>query len=202
MELFKKVLRLLLSAVFVVLKVTRVFYSVNILTKQEIDLKNHNEKQEYINYLENKTKHLIEVRFKVIKKLGYSSIYILIGSILFAIFSIIPSNIILWAFMFMTLILATAVNDFMILGQITNTFKVISGETDQKRQNRNYSNSNRPTRPVNMTYIYLNNITNLKDLKKEYRKLSKQFHPDTPTGDEEKFKVLNNEYQELKKKYE
>lgn len=44
---------------------------------------------------------------------------------------------------------------------------------------------------------YFANITTLEELKKQYRKLALQYHPDKPTGDTEIFKAINKEYHEL-----
>ena len=45
---------------------------------------------------------------------------------------------------------------------------------------------------------YFNNVKNLQELKKQYRSLAMELHPDRG-GDEEQFKALVNEYEELLK---
>jgi len=45
-----------------------------------------------------------------------------------------------------------------------------------------------------MQYNYFLTLTNLEDCKKKYKELAKQLHPDTQTGDEEKFKAMKTEY--------
>lgn len=44
---------------------------------------------------------------------------------------------------------------------------------------------------------YFKNVTTLEELKKEYRKLAMQYHPDRPNGNAEIFKAVNNEYTKL-----
>lgn len=44
--------------------------------------------------------------------------------------------------------------------------------------------------------MYFTNVTTIEELKKQYRKLAKQYHPDI-TGDNEPMKVINNEYEFL-----
>lgn len=38
-------------------------------------------------------------------------------------------------------------------------------------------------------------LDNISDIKSEYRKLCKQYHPDMPNGDEEKFKQINDAWE-------
>lgn len=52
-----------------------------------------------------------------------------------------------------------------------------------------------------MDVKYFPNIKTLEELKREYRKLGKQFHPDNG-GNEDSFKKINHEYNLLKKKFE
>jgi curved DNA-binding protein CbpA len=49
-------------------------------------------------------------------------------------------------------------------------------------------------------YFETNNIKTLDDLKKQYYKLAKKYHPDTDTGSKEDFQALANEYEKLFKK--
>ncbi len=49
-------------------------------------------------------------------------------------------------------------------------------------------------------YFETNNIKTLDDLKKQYYKLAKKYHPDTDTGSKEDFQALANEYDKLFKK--
>mgnify|MGYP001360983719 CR=1 FL=1 len=42
---------------------------------------------------------------------------------------------------------------------------------------------------------YFNNINTLEELKKEYKKLALKLHPDRPGGNEESFKLMQNEYE-------
>ena len=42
--------------------------------------------------------------------------------------------------------------------------------------------------------MYFSNCNNLEELKKEYKKLAMQYHPDRPTGNLAKMQALNNEY--------
>lgn len=46
---------------------------------------------------------------------------------------------------------------------------------------------------------YFNGIDNMEDLRKAYKKLSKELHPDLNEGKEEDFKKMLNEYHEIKK---
>lgn len=46
-------------------------------------------------------------------------------------------------------------------------------------------------------YFETNNIKTLDDLKKQYYKLAKKYHPDTDTGSKEDFQALANEYEKL-----
>lgn len=46
-------------------------------------------------------------------------------------------------------------------------------------------------------YFDTNSIKTLDDLKKQYYKLAKQYHPDTDTGSKEDFQALANEYEKL-----
>ena len=48
-------------------------------------------------------------------------------------------------------------------------------------------------------FIFFHNIKNEKQLNKEYRRLAKRFHPDSPNGDNEKFVAMQKEYERLKK---
>jgi hypothetical protein len=48
-----------------------------------------------------------------------------------------------------------------------------------------------------VSYFNTSNIHNLDELKKEYWKLAKRLHPDTPTGNEEAYKAMQNEYDNL-----
>ena len=48
-------------------------------------------------------------------------------------------------------------------------------------------------------FIFFHNIKNEKQLNKEYRRLAKRFHPDSPNGDSEKFVAMQQEYERLKK---
>ena len=49
-----------------------------------------------------------------------------------------------------------------------------------------------------MMYKWFNPIpTTLEDLKKQYRKLAMQWHPDRPTGDNDSMKAINNEFDKL-----
>lgn len=52
-----------------------------------------------------------------------------------------------------------------------------------------------------MEIKYFANIKSLEELKREYRKLGKQFHPDNG-GSEETFKIINHEYNLQKRKIE
>lgn len=47
---------------------------------------------------------------------------------------------------------------------------------------------------------YFKNITNLKELKQQYKKLAMKYHPDRPTGSTEIMQIINNEYEYLLKK--
>ena len=46
-------------------------------------------------------------------------------------------------------------------------------------------------------FNFFQDCNNIEDLKAEYKKLAMQFHPDRPTGNLEKMKLLNNEYEIL-----
>jgi curved DNA-binding protein CbpA len=48
---------------------------------------------------------------------------------------------------------------------------------------------------------YFNNIDCIEELKKQYRKLALKHHPDTPTGNTQIMQAINNEYDELFKRY-
>ena len=50
-----------------------------------------------------------------------------------------------------------------------------------------------------MKFTYIKNVSTLEELKKMYKKLALEMHPDCG-GNEEEMKVLNNEYDELFKK--
>lgn len=43
---------------------------------------------------------------------------------------------------------------------------------------------------------YFKDLSSMEAVKKQYRKLAMQYHPDRPTGDTEIFKIINNEYEE------
>lgn len=47
---------------------------------------------------------------------------------------------------------------------------------------------------------YFKNCSSIKDVKEEYRKLAKIYHPDVKGGSEEAMKVINSQYDELIKK--
>lgn len=49
---------------------------------------------------------------------------------------------------------------------------------------------------------FFKNINNLNDLKVEYRKLVKKYHPDNFAGSDEIIKKINNEYSELHTEFE
>lgn len=49
---------------------------------------------------------------------------------------------------------------------------------------------------------YFNHITNIEELKLQYRKLAKQFHPDLASGNTEIMQQINIEYSVLKKQFE
>ncbi len=44
---------------------------------------------------------------------------------------------------------------------------------------------------------YFKNVKDLKDLKKQFKKLAMEYHPDRPNGNAEIMKAVNNEYDEL-----
>lgn len=44
---------------------------------------------------------------------------------------------------------------------------------------------------------YFKNVNSLEELRKEYKKLLKQYHPDNAGGSEEATKEINNEYEKL-----
>lgn len=44
---------------------------------------------------------------------------------------------------------------------------------------------------------YFKNVNTLEELRKEYRRLLKQYHPDQPEGSEEATKEINSEYEKL-----
>lgn len=44
---------------------------------------------------------------------------------------------------------------------------------------------------------YLKGINTIEELKKQYKKLAMELHPDRPTGNEEQFKILVNKYEQL-----
>lgn len=44
---------------------------------------------------------------------------------------------------------------------------------------------------------YFKNVKDLKDLKKQFKKLAMEYHPDRPNGNAEIMKIVNNEYDEL-----
>ena len=46
---------------------------------------------------------------------------------------------------------------------------------------------------------YFTNITTLEELKKQYRKLALQYHPDRPQGNSDIFKAIVSEYEQLHK---
>lgn len=46
---------------------------------------------------------------------------------------------------------------------------------------------------------YFENVTTLEELKKQYRKLALELHPDRPNGDAEAFKELVNQYEAMHK---
>lgn len=48
-----------------------------------------------------------------------------------------------------------------------------------------------------MKMKYFKNVKDLKDLKKQFKKLAMEYHPDRPTGNAEIMKIVNNEYDEL-----
>ncbi len=47
-----------------------------------------------------------------------------------------------------------------------------------------------------MKFNYFRECKTLEDVKKAFRTLAKLYHPDMKTGDTEKFKAINNEYEE------
>lgn len=45
-------------------------------------------------------------------------------------------------------------------------------------------------------FKYFKDLTSMESVKKQYRKLAMQYHPDRKQGNEEIFKIINNEYEE------
>jgi len=51
-----------------------------------------------------------------------------------------------------------------------------------------------------MKIKWFEGVKTQEELKKRYRELAKKYHPDLPTGDTEKMKEINNEYDYLKER--
>lgn len=75
--------------------------------------------------------------------------------------------------------------------------------------NQNQNNTNNTNNKQNYTsyandfnkFKYLVNIKSKDELKKKFKDFSKKLHPDAAGGNDEDFKILNNEYMILKNKF-
>ncbi len=75
-------------------------------------------------------------------------------------------------------------------------------EEERRRQEEREKERQKQSRSAYSGYtgfIFFHNIKNEKQLNKEYRRLAKRFHPDSPNGDNEKFVAMQKEYERLKK---
>lgn len=71
-------------------------------------------------------------------------------------------------------------------------------EEEERRRQKEKRERERSRKSGSSGFIFFHNIKNEKQLNKEYRRLVKRYHPDSPTGDKEKFIAMSEEYQILR----
>ncbi len=72
-------------------------------------------------------------------------------------------------------------------------------EEEERRREKERQKQSRSSYSGYTGFIFFHNIKTEKQLNREYRRLAKRLHPDSPNGDSEKFVAMQKEYERLKK---
>lgn len=88
-----------------------------------------------------------------------------------------------------------------------NSYQKTQQQTNQKQQQRSSNNHHtaaekgKMTVPKALTLLEVSSSDTLEDVKRQFRKMTLQHHPDLPTGNLQKMQTLNLAYQCLKKHF-